>query len=182
MAIGRARPTFAADAMLGSLARKLRALGFDNSYYGSGEDAQLVKLAATEGRVILTSDRELAGFARARGVPAILLRGGSDGRRLSEIADAAGPLGLALVTGDPLCSLCGSALERVGKAEVSAEVPASVQRNHRAFFRCVRCGHVYWKGSHWKKLRSLASRLGQKQLATNNRRREGGGSAGEGDP
>ena len=182
MATGRARPTFAADAMLGSLARKLRALGFDTSYYRSGGDAQLVRLAATEGRVILTSDLELAGFARARGVPAILLRGESDGRRLSEIAAAAGPLGLALVTGDPLCSLCGGVLERVTKAEVSAEVPAGVQRSHRVFFRCVTCGQVYWKGSHWKKLRSLAGRLGQKRLATNSRRREDGGSTGEGDP
>ncbi|MDG7013414.1 MAG: Mut7-C RNAse domain-containing protein [Nitrososphaerota archaeon] len=181
MATARARPAFAADAMLGSLARKLRALGFDTTYYRSGGDAQLVKLAAMEGRVVLTSDRALAGSAMAKGVAAVLLRGGSDSRRLSEIAAAAGPLGFELARGDPFCSLCGGALEMVGKGGVSGKVPAGVQRSHREFFVCVACGQAYWKGSHWKKLRSLAGRLGQKQLATNNGRREGGGRAGEGD-
>ncbi|MDG6946277.1 MAG: hypothetical protein JRN40_02315 [Nitrososphaerota archaeon] len=182
MVAARARPAFAADAMLGSLARKLRALGFDTTYYRSGGDAQLLKLAAMEGRVVLTSDRALADSAAAKGVAAVLLRGGSDRRRLSEIAAAAGPLGFELARGDPFCSLCGGVLERVGWGDVSGMVPASVKRRHREFFRCVACGHPYWKGTHWKKLRSLAGRLGQRQLATNNGRREGGGHAGEGDP
>ncbi len=165
MAPRRARTAFVADAMLGSLARKLRALGFDTSYYRSGGDAQLVDLAASEGRVILTSDRGLATLARVKGTPAMLLTGDSDGARLSEVSAAAGPLGISLARGDPFCSLCGGELDRVAKAEVSGQVPPAVQRSHRLFYRCSACGKVYWRGSHWKKLRSLARRLGQKQLA-----------------
>ncbi len=173
---------FVADAMLGSLARKLRALGFDTSYHRSGGDAPLLKLALRERRMILTSDRQLAAFAAARGAPVILLTREGDGRRLSELAAAAASHGLALERGEPRCSLCGGPLAKVTKAGVSGRVPSAVLRAHRLFYRCTACSHVYWKGSHWKKLRSLSGRLVQKQLAPHSRRREERRRLGQGDP
>jgi len=154
-----AKTRFIADAMLGSLARKLRALGFDTSYYKSGDDSGIIGLAADEGRVILTSDRSLVSRASTRNVKAILLAGKSDGERVSIMARATSSMGIPLVGGAPLCSLCGGALEPLKKADVSGHVPASVEARHRLFFRCRSCGQYYWRGSHWKKLRSLARRL-----------------------
>ena len=58
------RTRFVADAMLGSLARKLRALGFDTAYYKSGDDLGIITLAARSSRIILTADRSLASLAR----------------------------------------------------------------------------------------------------------------------
>ncbi len=49
-------PRFVADAMLGSLARKLRIFGFDTLYFKDGGDSELLKLAKSEGRILLTSD------------------------------------------------------------------------------------------------------------------------------
>lgn len=49
-----------ADAMLGRLARWLRALGRDVSYDVALEDRELIWKARTEGRVLLTRDRGLA--------------------------------------------------------------------------------------------------------------------------
>ncbi|MDE1857901.1 MAG: hypothetical protein KGI26_02375 [Thaumarchaeota archaeon] len=150
---------FVADAMLGSLARKLRALGFDASYYRSGDDAGLLEAAAREGRVVLTSDRELAARASARGTRAVLLTERTDGARLSAMARACRGEGIALVRGDPLCSVCGGTLKALRRADVSGMVPPSVEKRHRAFFSCEECGKLYWRGSHWKKLRSMSRRL-----------------------
>ena len=157
---GPPKTRFVADAMLGSLARKLRALGFDSSYYREGEDSGIIAIARREGRWILTSDRSLASVASSDGVRAVLLEGKSDGARLREIADASSRWELPLVRGDSLCSKCGSGLQAVSRKDILGIVPLSVQVHHRNFYKCVGCGQVYWHGSHWKKLRSLARRLG----------------------
>src|SRR5688572_28120635 len=52
-------PRFAADAMLGRLARWLRVLGFDTSYDTELADPVLVRIANEEGRILLTRDRHL---------------------------------------------------------------------------------------------------------------------------
>jgi hypothetical protein len=153
---------FIADAMLGSLARKLRALGFDTTYYRSGDDVGLIELAAREDRVILTSDRSLAARSAKRRLKVILLTGGNDSARVRALARAARPAGITLVAGDPLCSICGGGLRRLSKKEVTGHVPASVEGRHRFFFKCPVCGQIYWRGSHWKKLRLLARQLGAK--------------------
>jgi uncharacterized protein with PIN domain len=153
------RTAFVADAMLGSLARKLRALGFDTVYYKTGDDSDLLDLAAREERVILTSDRSLASRALAKRLRAILLIGKNDRVRVRRLAGAAQLWGIPLVRGDPLCSLCGGRLARLRRKDVKGRVPLSVERRHRLFYKCFSCGQVYWRGSHWKKLRSLARQL-----------------------
>lgn len=53
-------PRFAADAMLGGLARWLRALGYDTAWASPVDDDALVRRAVDEGRVVLTRDVGLA--------------------------------------------------------------------------------------------------------------------------
>lgn len=157
--IDEARTRFVADAMLGSLCRKLRALGFDTSYYNAGNDSGLIKAALSQKRIILTSDRSLAASASSKGLNVIFVAGKSDGERLSLISRAATVSGTKLVRGDPLCSLCGGELSTLRKADVLGDIPPSVRVRHRLFYRCRSCGQFYWRGSHWKKLRSLSRRL-----------------------
>ena len=171
------RTKFAVDAMLGSLARKLRALGFDALYYRSGEDSELLGLSLRDGRVILTADRSLAARAESKGARVILASGSSDGERIGSIARGAASKGIDLVRGAPLCSLCGGELLAAGKDRVRGVVPPAVMGRHRFFFVCAACGQVYWRGSHWKKLMSLARRLGRKQDAAVPDRRSSRGKA-----
>jgi uncharacterized protein len=148
-----------ADAMLGSLARKLRAFGFDTSYYRGGEDSGLIRLATSEGRIILSSDRSLVGRARAHEVAALLISGRTEGKRISSLKSGAIDAGLPLTRGEARCSMCNGNLERVPRAKVKGQVPPPVETRHRVFYRCLSCGKYYWRGSHWKKLRWLERRL-----------------------
>ena len=153
---------FLADAMLGSLARKLRAFGFDTTYYASGGDEGMIKHAGAERRVILTSDKVL--FARATSVrlPALLIEGKTDGRRISSLLRKARAARVLIRRGAPLCSLCNGELARVSRKEASSMVPASVWRRHRLFFHCLKCGQSYWRGGHWKKLSGLERAFGHR--------------------
>ena len=148
--------------MLGSLARKLRALGFDTTYYRAGGDKALLEFATRGRRVVLTSDRSLAARAKASGVRAILVGGSNDRARINGIVRAARVAGIPLLAGESLCSVCDGELRPLPRAAALSLVPPSVGRRHRLFFRCSVCGQVYWRGSHWKRLMSLARLLKEK--------------------
>jgi uncharacterized protein with PIN domain len=156
---------FVADAMLGSLARKMRLLGFDTLYYSYGDDDEIMRTARSEGRVVVTADRSLAERARTGTASVLLISGNRDSRRLASLLVAAKSSGVSLVRGGPLCSLCGGGLQVLRRADVAGLVPLSVERRHRLFFKCVECGHYYWKGSHWKKLRWFGKILGEVPVA-----------------
>ena len=157
----RAKGTrFAADAMLGSLCRKLRAFGFDTVYYRQGGDEGMMKLARAEDRVILTSDRALFKRASARAIPALLIEGKTDGRRISSLLRSAREARVRIERGPPLCSACDGDLEVIPPLAAASGVPASVLRRHRLFFRCENCGKYYWRGGHWKKLSNLQRAFG----------------------
>ena len=51
------KPTFLADAMLGSVARKLRIFGFDTLYIKHIHDDEVLKIGIEDNRVILTCDK-----------------------------------------------------------------------------------------------------------------------------
>ena len=163
---GRRATKFVADAMLGSLARKLRAFGFDTPYFKEGDDAALISLAREEKRVLLTSDGSLSRRARSRHVPALLITGSKESQRISSLRAAAKVAGIRIESGTRRCSVCNGRLRALRRADVSGSVPASVERRHRLFFQCVECGHRYWRGTHWKKLRWLERRLGANPRGT----------------
>ena len=157
------RPPFLADAMLGSLARKLRIFGFDTSYFRDGTDRELELVAAAERRVVLTSDRGLLQHARGLGLTAIGVAGRTDGARLRSLIAGARSAGLELKPGEPRCALCNGVLDRRTRRQVEGLLPVSVTGRHRLFFWCGHCGRYYWRGRHWDRMRNLTSLLPSRQ-------------------
>lgn len=148
---------FAADAMLGRLARWLRALGYDTTYEEGIHDVELARRARDEGRVLLTRDRRLP---RERHVPEYLVLEGDD--PLEQLRAVVARFGLA--TGGELftrCLLCNALLRPATAEEAGRLVPESLRGRAGPVRRCPRCGRVYWEGSHTRRMRdALARALG----------------------
>jgi hypothetical protein len=152
---GVAPPRFAADAMLGRLARWLRALGFDTSYEAALADPALVRLAAAEARILLTRDRHL--LRELRPAPALELRHDAPLAQLREVVAA---LGLAppaeLFT---RCLVCNAELSGpLAVAEAAALLPPLARELGGPVRRCPGCGRVYWPGSHVRRMRRALER------------------------
>jgi len=145
-------PRFVVDGMLGSLARWLRLLGYDADYDNRRDDAELVRLARAEDRVLLTRDRELAA---RRGVQALLVASQALDEQLAQVT-AAFPR--AAGSGPARCSVCNTALVPATPEELADRLPAYVLQKHRDFRRCPSCDRVYWPGSHWRNMQARLRR------------------------
>jgi len=140
--------------MLGSMARKLRILGFDTKYLNS-DDESLLHVAKEERRLLVTADRALASGAKRTGTATVLVEGDNDRTRLERLFEASAELGTRLVAGPSRCGLCNVELVRLSRQEAEGRVPFGVWSKHRLFLSCPSCGRTYWRGGHWKKLRRL---------------------------
>src|SRR5262245_33952175 len=101
-------PRFACDAMLGGLARWLRAAGYDASWHEGIADPELVRLAHAEGRTVLSSDGDVFEFALVRDgvVPSLFVPRGLAVQ--DQLAHVLRSFGLPLR--EPRCMACGGEL------------------------------------------------------------------------
>lgn len=143
---------FLCDAMLGALAKWLRAAGHDARYAREGtdtSDAHLVRVAMREERVLLTSDR---GFLERKPV-----RDGEIDFFLVPHAPVEEQLRLVsrrfgLQRRPSRCMECNGELQVVSLDAVADRVPPKVAEVQENFFRCEGCGRVFWHGSHWERI------------------------------
>ncbi len=136
--------SFAADRMLGRLARMLRLLGYDTVYAADMTPARLIEIARAGGRLILTRGKAEKRFPG--GLPLLSLRSEYAPEQLREVVER-----FRLDTHSGLwtrCTLCNGAIEKVDKQEVEAEMKPRISQLYDEFFRCADCRHVYWRGSH----------------------------------
>lgn len=145
---GAGEPKFLVDAMLGTLASRLRALGYDTVWRRDTADSLLLREAQAQRRLLLTQDRELSEIG---GKTAYFVRAKGAAEQLREVLDE-----LALVPDEARiftrCSLCNALLVRAEKASVADRVPPRALAQHDAFWRCPACDKVYWKGSHYDEM------------------------------
>ena len=158
-------PSFLADAMLGSVARKLRIFGFDTLYIAHAADDEILKMGIDQGRVILTADKELFKRVVKAGARGVLVVGGSDLEDLVHILAKNGVTSVNLDGIGSRCSICNGLLEEKRPEQVKSGVPDKVAACHSEFYQCMACSKVYWEGGHLRRIRALArnidSRLGR---------------------
>ena len=156
--IASVKPRFLADCNVGRLARWLRALGYDASYHARIGDAELVREAAAESRVLLTRDRDLTKrrVIQTGVVQAILIR---DDEVTNQLRQVFAELGLELKEALTRCIECNSELEARVPANVAERVPPYVRRTQTRYSECPECGRIYWAGTHWQRMREVLAGL-----------------------
>ena len=143
-------PAFCCDAMLGGLARWLRAAGYDATFEYGIDDAVLIARAREEGRVLLSCDGPMfernvivRGEVRALRVP----------RQLDNLTALRFVLAeLKLPLRPARCMGCGGVLAEIPKHTVAGEAPPLAYRNCDRFWRCTRCQRLLWRGTHWQRI------------------------------
>ncbi len=145
---------FVLDVHLGTLARRLRVLGYDSWYRSDAGDPELAAVAAAEDRILLTRDRQL--LMRRTIVHGYCPRSDDPDRQLDEVVDRYGLAGDAT----PLtrCPRCNGMLVPATRAEVGDQVPPRTRRAFARFARCRGCGQIYWPGAHRSALERVISR------------------------
>ncbi|MBU4310951.1 Mut7-C RNAse domain-containing protein [bacterium] len=138
---------FVCDRMLGTLARFLRILGYDTLYPEESRDAELLFLAYTQGRVLLTRDTKMG----TRISPNIfVIKSAVPEEQLKKVVKE-----FKLKTGENLftrCLECNTPLVEVEKKEVKGRVPPYVFKHHDEFAKCPKCKKYYWSGTHIERM------------------------------
>jgi hypothetical protein len=148
-------PRFVLDGHLGTLASYLRMLGFDALYQNDYEDADLARISAEEGRILLTRDRGL--LKRRQVVHGYHVWATDPEQQVAEVLrrfhlfDQISPF--------RRCLRCNGPLTPVAKEAVLDRLEPLTRRYYDEFALCPACDRVYWRGSHHGRMQALVEQL-----------------------
>jgi uncharacterized protein with PIN domain len=128
-------------------------LGHDVRYSNKLNDAELTIIAKKERRILLTKDLELYQRAIAKGIDAFYLEGRTEAVRLSEIAGRF-KIPLAIDLKNSRCPKCNTKLRSIAKEKLVGKVEKNTFMYYDDFWKCPKCGNIYWQGAHWGRIRA----------------------------
>lgn len=153
---------FILDVHLGKLVKYLRMLGFDSLYENDYDDPEIIEIALAEKRIILTND---TGILKNGSVThGYWVRSQKPMEQLEEIIER-----FDLYPGFmPFlrCMACNSIISRRTKESVIELLKSKTKQYYNEFYQCSGCNKIYWKGSHYKKMKRFIDGLMQKRVNT----------------
>lgn len=146
---------FLCDEMLVRLARLLRAAGYDTYLAEGGEpDAELVRTARREGRILVTRDRRLAAAFEE----SVLVTGWG-------VNAEAHSLSRAVVLDWEFAPFTRCVMDNARLRDATAEevnrFPERARSLGGPFRTCPACGRDYWPGSHVRRMEARLHSLAQ---------------------
>jgi uncharacterized protein with PIN domain len=161
---------FIADNNVGKLARWLRLIGYDTLLFKQKDDGQMIKIALSENRVILTKDTQFMKRRLVTNGKLKTIHIKQDDPKL-QVQEVVKTLNLNYhFKPFSLCLECNRALIARDKEEVKNLVPAQVVETQTQYTECPACHRIYWPGTHWqamvKKLQDLQGGGGGNQAST----------------
>jgi len=148
-------PKFIVDVHLGKLVKYLRTLGLDIHYKNDFTDDEIVKLSLEDRRTILTRDKNL--LKRNDVTHGYYVRNSDSDKQVVEIVKR-------FQLQDQLkeftrCLECNSLLKPVRKEIVESRLPQKVKEHQNEFYLCENCDKVYWRGTHFERMKFLVERI-----------------------
>jgi uncharacterized protein with PIN domain len=142
------RTRFVLDTHLGKLATYLRLLGFDTLYRNDYSDEALAQIASQERRILLT--RDLGLLKRRLVTHGYFVRETNPARQVAEVLRRFDLC--AAVVPFARCLRCNGRLRPASREEVAERLAGEISRYPEEFRQCESCGHVYWQGSHYRRM------------------------------
>jgi uncharacterized protein with PIN domain len=147
----RGKPRFVLDVHLGTLARKLRLLGFDSLYNNKFRDSEIAQLAVTEERIVLTRDIGMLMWSDV--TYGRWVRSQDTGTQFRETIDHFHLK--PWVRPFHRCTICNGRIEKMNRAAAQKMVSREIWEHYTEFHRCRSCGRVYWKGTHFQRMEQI---------------------------
>jgi uncharacterized protein with PIN domain len=146
---------FVLDVHLGRLAAYLRMLGFDTLYRNDYDDPELAETSANERRILLTCDRRL--LMRKQITHGYFVRERQPKQQLLEILNRFDLFNnLKPFT---RCMHCNGITQPVNKQKIEAQLLPKTKKYYDEFFQCKTCNKIYWKGSHYLKMKKMIEEI-----------------------
>ncbi len=143
------RTAFILDVHLGKLARLMRTAGLDTLYRNDYSDAEIIRIALEENRIILTRDKGILKHRVVTHGHWILATRPRDQfvevLRRFDLQDALQPF--------TRCTWCNAPLQPVKKKEIEHRLEPMTRENYTLFMRCPVCDRIYWQGCHYQKMK-----------------------------
>jgi uncharacterized protein with PIN domain len=127
-------------------------LGHDVKYSNKLDDTALIAASKKERRILLTRDFELYKQATGKGVDAFYVNGDTGEEKLAEIARRFS-IDLDVNMATSRCPKCNSRIGPIPKDKVAGKVGKTTLAHYEEFWKCRKCGQIYWQGAHWKGIR-----------------------------
>lgn len=149
------KPKYILDVQLGKLAKYLRMLGFDTLFENNYDDSEIVKIAKAEKRTILT-----------RNVSILKIKAVTHGywirsqKPIEQITEVLLRFDLySNIKSLSRCIACNGIIKKTTIESVMHKLQPKTKRYYNEFYQCASCKKVYWKGSHYYKMKSFIEKI-----------------------
>ncbi|MDI6688457.1 MAG: Mut7-C RNAse domain-containing protein [Desulfobacterales bacterium] len=151
---------FVVDVNVGKLALLLRMLGLDSQYSPKFSDKDILFLCQKEKRIVLSKDTgmlECKQIIFGRHVRSVY-----PADQLSEVLNffgIKGPFNLF-----SRCLRCNKKLVPINKKDIMHRLEPKTKKYFNRFKICLQCSRIYWRGSHYEKMKSRLLKSGMEIL------------------
>lgn len=145
------KPKFILDVQLGSLAKYMRMVGLDTIYKNSFSDEEIVKISLKERRAILTKAKGI--LKRSDVTHGYWIRNTKTIEQLKEVLHRFDLKNQ--INEFSRCLICNSNLKKISKEKIIDLLPAKVKEQQNTFYVCIHCDKIFWKGSHYTKMKEI---------------------------
>jgi len=152
------RARFIVDTNVGKLARWLRMLGYDTLFINDIDDEELIAIGLQEKRVLLTKDTQitLRRVVTSGRLKALLIEYDNPKDQLRQVVRT---MNLDQERKFTRCLECNEPLVPRSKDEVQDLVPPYVFKTQSQYYQCPACHRIYWRGTHWQRMKQEVETL-----------------------
>lgn len=148
-------PKFVLDVHLGTLTKYMRLLGFDSLYNNNYSDEEIVKISLKEKRTVLTKDRGI--LKRSDVTRGYWVR---KTKAIEQVEEVVKRFHLQnMIKEFSRCLNCNSTIKIVPKEKIIDRLPRKVKEWQNEFYFCQKCDKIYWKGSHFTKMKGSVEKI-----------------------